>query len=215
MKSKYKQISQIVAGLLFLCFVQSVSAQGLLGKRYAGIQIAQANPGEEFVEEIDNSILQLCGGINLPVNTNTDAQIILSYAKLDGDYHDIDVDAAFKGAICGISYHFTPEQRANPFIGVRAGLVIIDAKASVEGYNKSEDETNFAFSLATGVEIDLSKEAAIRPTVEYLSIDNEDDFITGISANYWFNDSIFSGLGTSYAFDHGDISYSASIGFNF
>jgi len=205
----------VVAVLIMGIAAQSAFAQGLLGKRYIGFEIGQMTPGDDDIKDVDDSILQLGGGINIPVNPNIDAVVSLSYAKLEGDVEGIDVEATAKGVLGGINYHFTPEQKANPFVGIRVGFVTSEAEASAGGISESEDEDDFAIAVGAGVEIDLSEQVAIRPTIEYDKIDDEDDFIAGVSLSMWFNESVFGRLATSYGFDDGDFSYSAGIGFGF
>lgn len=201
--------------ILLFTIVGSSYAQGLLGKRYITIQIGQTTPGDDEIEQIDDSIFQLGGGVNLPVNPNLDANISLSYEKIDGDYQGVDVESTAKGILGGINYHFTPKEKTNPFIGVRVGFVSIDSEASAAGYSATEDETYLALSLLTGIEIDLSNQVAIRPNLQYERVDDEDDFVADISLSVWLNNAVFGGIGTTYAFDDGDVSFYAGIGIGF
>ena len=214
MREKIIRIA-VLAVLVLGVGVQSGFAQGLLGKRYIGFGIGQMTPGDDDIKDIDDSILQLGGGINIPVNPNVDAVVSLFYAKLEGDVEGIDVEATAKGVLGGVNYHFTPDQKANPFVGIRVGFVSTEAEASVAGYSESEDEDDFAIAVGAGVEVDLNDQVAIRPTIEYDKIDDEDDFIAGVSLSMWFNESVFGVLAASYAFDDGDVSYSAGLGFGF
>lgn len=214
MREKFIRIT-VLTLLVMGVAVQSGFAQGLLGKRYIGFEIGQMSPGDDDLKDIDDSILQLAGGINIPVNPNVDAVVSLSYAKLEGDVEGIDVEATAKAVRAGINYHFTPEQQANPYVRISVGFVSTDAEASVSGYSESEDETDFAIAIGAGVEVDLNDQVAIRPSIGYSKVGDEDDFGAGISLSIWFNESVFGGLATSYAFDDGDVSYSAGLGFGF
>ena len=201
----------VVVGI-FLC-TYSARAQGLLGKRYAGFMIGQTNPGDNDVERIDDAILELGAEVNIPINPNADVNFSTSYAKLDGEVARIDVEATAIGLLGGINYHFSPERNINPYIGVDAGIVRRDVEVS--GSGNDEDETDFAFSLGGGMEIDLSPQVALRPSMGYSRVGDDDDIHTGISLSYWFNQNVFGLVGLSYAFDEGDLTYGVGLGMGF
>lgn len=198
---------------------QLTFAQGLLGERYIVLSIGQTNPGDEDIEEIDDSIFQLGGSINLPVNQNIDAVFSYSYAKLDGNFIDVsvvEVETTARVFVGGINYHFTPDKKTNPFVGIRIGF--FSGKTTEDhfwGFSESHSEDGFAVSVSSGVEINLSDQVAILPAIEYDKLDDEDDFITSVSLSIWFNEFILGGLATSYAFDNGDVSYSVGLGYGF
>jgi opacity protein-like surface antigen len=214
LREKFIRIAVLVV-LVMGVAAQSTLAQGLLGKRYMGFEIGQTTPGDDDIKDVDDSILQLGGGINIPVNPNVDAIVNLSYAKLEGYIEGVDYEATAKGVLGGINYHFTPDQKVNPFVGILVGFVSTEAETSVPGYSESEDEDDFAIAVGAGVEVDLNDQVAIHPTIEYDKIDDEDCFIAGIGLSMWFNTSVFGGLSAYYAFDDGDVSYSTEIGFGF
>lgn len=78
---RYAIITFVAMGLL----VQPGFTQGLLGKRYIGLEISQMTPGDDYIKDIDDSILGLGAGINIPVNPNVDAVVSLSYEKIEGE----------------------------------------------------------------------------------------------------------------------------------
>ena len=129
MKEMYVRIA-VLSVFVTALTVQSGIGQGLLGKRYVGFEIGQMIPGDDLLNDVDDSVLELGGGINIPVNPNLDTIVSLSYAKLEGDIDGIDVEATAKGVLGGINYHFTPDQKANPFVGVRVGFVSTETEAS-------------------------------------------------------------------------------------
>ncbi len=196
---------------------QSAFAQGLLGKRYIGLEIGQMTPGDDFLKDLDDSVLLLAAGINIPVNLNVDAVVSLGYGKIEGEIDGVDVEGTTKTILGGIKYHFTPDKTINPFIGILVGVVSQEAKFSVPGYDYSltEDEDEFSFTVGSGVEFDLNDKIAIMPSIAYSKIDDEDDFIASISLSIWFNESFFGGIGSAYAFDDGDVTYSANCGIGF
>lgn len=214
MKEKIIHIT-ISAVLVLGIAVQSGSAQGLLGKRYIGFNISQTTPGDDDVKDIDDSILGLGVSINAPVNTNVDAVFSLGYSKLEGDFMGIDFEATSIGFLGGLNYHFMPDKKVDPFVGIAAGLVKTDAKASYFGYELSDDEDDFGITIGAGVEIDLNDQMSFRPNIGYVKAGDKDDLAAGIGLNVWFNESVFGGLAVSYAFDEGDVLYSAGIGFGF
>lgn len=205
----------ILAVLVLGVAVRPGSAQGLLGKRYIGFSISQMTPGDDFVKDIDDSILGLGGGINIPISTNIDAIFSLGYAKLEGGLMGVDVEATSIALLGGLNYHFTPDKKVDPFVGIGAGLSKVKTETSYLGYELSDDEDDFAISIGGGVEIDLNDKISLRPNIEYLNIGDKDDFALGIGLNMWFNESVFGSLSVSYALDEGDVFYSAGIGFGF
>ncbi len=205
----------ILAVMVLGIAVRPGFAQGLLGERYIGFAISQTKPGDDFVKDIDDSILGLGGGINVPISTNVDAIFSLGYAKLEGGLMGVDVEATSIALLGGLNFHFAPDKKVDPFVGIALGLVKTKAKASYFGYELSDDEDNFATSIGAGVEIDLNDKMSLRPNIAYSKIGDEDDFALGIGLNMWFNESVFGSLSASYALDEGDVYYSAGIGFGF
>lgn len=219
MRRKQKQSVAMIVVFLLFGIVQPINAQGLLGKRYTSFSIGIQKPGDDYVKQVDDSILQLGGQINLPVNSNVDANFTLSYEQLDGDDDQgLDFEGTSKSVVGGVVYHFTPDQKINPFVGVGVGFVSVDIEATAVGFHSTSDETDLGFSLVTGIEIDLNSRIAIRPTLGYYRIENEyndDDFTTGVSFNVWFNNSVFGGIRTTYALDEGDVTILAGLGLGF
>ena len=210
-----ERIIHITITVVMVLGIAGPAQGGLLGERYIGIQVSQTTPGNDDVKDIDDSILGLGGIINVPINTNVDAVFSLGYSKLEGELVGIDCEATSIGLLGGLNYHFTPDEKVDPFVGIAVGLVKTSAKASYLGYELSEDQDDFALSIGGGIEIDLNDQISLRPNIGHFNVGGEDDFAAGVGLNVWFNKSIFGGLAVSYGFDEGDVSYSVGIGFGF
>ena len=120
--------------VLFLAFVaQPALGEGRLGKRYIGFTIGQVVPGDEEIEEVDDSILQLSAGINLVASPNVDVPITFQFVKMEGEMLGVDVEATGTHAGIGINYHFSPGNTVNPYISVEVGYASMEAEASLMG----------------------------------------------------------------------------------
>ena len=185
---------------------------GCLGKHYLGFSIGNTILGDEDLENLDYSILSLGGNINIPVGPTTDFVISLSYSKSEAEFGSIDVTASSTSLIGGFNFHFGPEQNIDPFIGLRFGIVRSEAEASLYGYSADDYEDSYAFAVGAGLEVDLSNSTALRPTLEYDKVEDVDDIIAGMHLSIWFNKMIFISIGSSYALEGKNITYSGGIG---
>ena len=211
MKNRFFTLWSLVVMMIFV-FTNVSNAQGLLGKRYVAVQVGQMNPGDDDVEDVDDSIFLLGGRFNTPVNPNVDAFFDLAYSKLEGDIGSIDVESTAKEIIVGMNYYFSPNEDVNPFLSAAAGIVWTEVE--VDGYG-DEDEDDFAFSIGGGAEVELNQQASIVPELSYVNVDDEDDVIAGVTLNYWFDESVFGNLGLGYGFDDGDITTFIGLGYGF
>jgi opacity protein-like surface antigen len=191
-------------------------ARGLLGERYIGFEVGQTNPGDGDLSDIDNSIFGVGGGLNVPITPNVDAGFGVTYTKISGNDMGVDFEGTGKSYIGGINYHFKPNQKVNPFVGLHAGIVSMDAKASnIFGIGVTDHDDDVVITISGGLEVDLSEPLAIRPSIAYQRTGDFDDVSTGIGLSLWFNEFLFGTLSASYAFDEGDLSYFAGLGFGF
>ena len=51
--------------------------------------------------------------------------------------------------------------------------------------------------------------------MEYWRIGDENDVVARLSLSFWFAESIFAGLDTSYMFDDGNVTFAGSLGVGF
>lgn len=196
-------------------FLSNVFAQGLLGKRYIGFEVGQVTPGDEWVKDVDDSILFFGGGFNIPLDSNVDFGISIGYSKLEGSWEGVDIESTAKSLIGGIAYQFKPKQQINPYITFTCGIVSTEVELSVPGFSLREKDDDFGFSVGGGIEIELSSQSALRPNIDYVKVGDEDDFFMGLGLNFWFTDSTVGILAIDYGFDEGDLYYGIGIGFGF
>jgi opacity protein-like surface antigen len=195
---------------------QSVSAQGLLGKRFISFGISQINPGNENLSDFDNSIFGAGGGLNVPINPNMDAGFGFSYSRAAGTAMGIDYEGTNKAYIGDIHFHFKLCEKVKPFVGIHAGIITIEEEAkNIFGIGMSDRDDEFAIGICHGLEVVLSESLAVSSSIAYERVGDFDDLSTGIGLSLWFNEFLFGTLSTSYAFDAGDITYSAGFGFGF
>lgn len=196
-------------------FLSNTFAQGLLGKRYIGFEVGQMTPGDEWVKDVDDSILFFGGGFNIPLDSNVDFGISIGYSKLAGSWEGVDIESTAKSLTGSIAYQFKPEQQINPYITVMCGIVSSEAEFSIPGFSLREKDDDFAFSVGGGIEIELSSQSALRPNIDYVKVGDEDDFFMGLGLNFWFTDNVVGTLAIDYGFDEGDLYYGVGVGFGF
>jgi len=209
----------VVALTVFVMFVAAPSfAKGLLGNRYTNGMLGQTTPGDDDLREFDDSIIYGMLYFNFAVNQNLDANASWRGSSMEGDIEQTNFEVNTQTILGGIDYHFSPGSKMNPVVGVKVGYTFVEAKASASGYTEPsgfEEDDDFAFSVGGGIEVDISDKTAIRPTIVYNKFGDEDDVAAGLGLNIWFTKDSFARLTTSYAFDNGDFSYAAGLGFGF
>lgn len=190
-------------------------AGGLLGRRYIAVEIGQMRPGDDDLRDIDDSILHFHNVLNVPWNANLDLRASVSHTMLDGGYRVPGLESKATTLRSGVNYHFSPDRQMDPYITAGIGCVRSEVKAGSGGYRTEEDEDDFSFLLGSGVEIDITDSTAIKTSIVYSRVHDEDDIWLGLSVSLWFNDTIFGGIGGSYALDDENKSFSGAIGIGF
>ena len=137
----------------------------------------------------------------------------MSYEELEGPFGGINVEATAFGFLLGLTYQFSPGADTNPFVGIGIGVVETEVTASVPGLTAKSDSTDFAATLGGGVEIAISAMAAISPSIEVQTVDDESDVFASLPLNIWFNDRVYGLLAAAYGFDDGDVLYGFGLGF--
>jgi hypothetical protein len=191
-------------------------AQGLLGERYISFSVGKTNPGDGTLSNFDNSIFRVGGGLNVPVTSNIDTGFGFSYSKISGNHLGMTLKGTGKSYSGYILYHFMPDRKFNPYVGISAGIVTLDAKYGTNfGLEVTEHNDDFASRIFSGLEVSLSKLLAVTPFTAYQRVGDFDDIFTGIELTWWFNEFLFGTLFASYALDEGDFSYSGGLGIGF
>ena len=208
-------LGTILIVILMTMIAGSCYADGLLGREYIGFEVGVTKPGDDMVEEVDDSILGVGGAINLPLSSNLDFNFSIGYSKAEGDYLGVDVEITATTYLGRLLYHFTPEQSTNPFIVVGVGLVQSEVEAKLMGFVEEEDEDDTLFTVAAGVEVNLSDKSVFRPGIGFATIDDEDDFNAGAEIIIWVDNAVFVSFGGSYWFDSEDMSGWAGLGVGF
>jgi predicted porin len=185
------------------------NAQGLLGKHYIEFQIGQLNPGDD-VENIDDSIFFLSGKYNNPFNSNVDTFVKFEYSRLEGEISSSDYkESTSIDAMAGINYQFRPKEEVNPFLNVSVGM----EWTKVEINNQDSDETDSAFSVGGGVEVELNQRTSLVPELVYIKVNGDADVRVGTSINYGVHEGVFGSFGIRYEFEQENILYSLGLGF--
>lgn len=196
--------------MLSFVSIDIFNAKGLLGKHYIEFQIGQLNPGDDDVENIDDSIFFLSGKYNNPFNPNVDTFIKFEYFRLEeeissGDYKE----STSIDAMAGINYQFRPKEEVNPFLNVSVGM----EWTKVEINNQDSDETDSAFSVGGGVEVELNQRTSLVPELVYIKVNGDADVSVGTSINYGIHEGLFGSFGIRYEFEQENILYSVGLGF--
>lgn len=233
-----------LAAVVLCAGIGNVEAKGLLGEKYVGVGIKATKFGADVYDnnsDLDDTMTSGELSLNLPVNPNLDFTSSVVYSKYDTEITlsglTASADVKQLSANMGLTYHFSPEAKVNPFLSAGLAYVRTETKASVSGtvstiiypggwgygyritssVDASVDRTSddFGFSLGGGCEIDLSEKVAITPSIAYRKVDNLDDTTASVVLNVWLTDSVSWQIISGYAFDEGDIIYGTSLIFNF
>jgi len=186
-----------VCAIVALC--ETASARGLLGERYASAFFGLTKFGDSMM---DSTGTGFGAGLNLPVDERLDLNFALSHQEIDRDvWWSDDIDATtFLG---GANIVVKPGEKYCPFIIGRLG--VIDVDSDKEGM----------FALGGAVEVDLTEETAVTPSLVFEHADDTNDIVLGVDGNYWFTKRFFALAGCAIGFDDGDFAFTLGAGFNF
>jgi hypothetical protein len=179
---------------------ETAQARGLLGVRYGTAQVTVTRPGDSALRDIDDSVWGFMGTVNIPATDRIDFSASVSRRSFEGGGTDIDT-AVFLG---GVNVALSPLDPVCPFIIGRIGLVDTDP-----------GDTDPLISFGVGVQYDFTEEAALTPSLVFTHVDDYDDVILGLEANYWFNDRIFGIGGLAIGIDDEDIGLMFGAGLEF
>ncbi len=223
MMARRSSILTLLALCLSACYPAAVQGRGLLGERYVDALIGVTKPGDDAVEQYDDSIALFGGDLNWPVNPNLDLQVNVSYEKLDGSYLSwelVELEIETTAVLVGANFRSRPGQKVDPFLIVRFGMV----RASVEetfglGAPESQDDTGPAVVLGGGIQLDASTNVALRPSLVYKRVslfdDTTSDVALGVDVNLWLTKHVFGLLGFEIGFDEKDVTFFAGAGLGF
>jgi len=202
-----KKRATFLAVLLWGLAAVSPAGAEVLGRRHLGIGIGTTWVGDVT---IDRNSLDFSARIRLPVNGNFDIVAFHQQAMLEG--HDpgaqMDSNVKMKSSEYGVglSCHFLPQRKADPFLKV--GLSNAMADTIVDGKPTYADE-HLMIEFGGGAEINLRKNISLLLGAAYhgsLTDSSVSDVSAAMSLNGWLNELILVGVGVEGVFDTGDIS---------
>jgi hypothetical protein len=207
MQLAMKRTVAALAVLLSGSIAVSPAGAEVLGRRHIGIGIGTTWVGEAT---IDRNSLDFSARIRLPVNGNFDIVAFHQQAMLEGhdpaaqDGSNVKMKSSEYGV--GLSCHFLPQRKADPFLKV--GLSNAMADTIVDGKPTYADE-HLMIEFGGGAEINLRKNISLIIGAAYhgsLTDSSIDDVSAAMSLNGWLNELILVGVGVEGVFDTGDIS---------
>lgn len=199
----------LVASLMLTSSI-NVNAKGLVGQRSVGLFGGVVKPGDDIVEDIDDSIVSYGLTVNIPVLEKLDLGLSLSRAEIDGDLFGVDYEEEDTAVTGGVRYHFMPGKKINPY--VFGAFIYAEADAEVGGISIDDDETGFDAGL--GGEIDLTNDASLNLSVAYVDV-FDDDVAVSTTLHKWISEHVGLGIELGYAFDSENINYGGilTVGF--
>jgi hypothetical protein len=197
-----------VVVLMGMCAIAGLpgltSARGLLGERYGSLYLGMTRPGDSTIRSIDSAVVGFGADLNLPLKEDIDLNFSISHQELDGDTalgQSVNVDTtAFIG---GANLLLQPGEKVCPFAIGRVGIVDVDG------------DTEGMIALGGAVQVDLTKDAAVTPSLVFHHIDDTDDLVLGADGNLWLSDSVFAIAGIAVGFDEGDLIFTLGAGLAF
>ncbi len=220
MMARRSSILTLLALCLSACYPVVVQGRGLLGERYVDVLIGVTKPGDDVLEELDNSIMLFGAELNWPLRRDVDLNVSASHEEIDGTLSDAfgvaRLQAQFTSVLVGANFQFRPEEKVNPFLIGRFGLVHtqIEEREGALGTD-IQTETDAGVVLGAGVEFDLNKDAAVTPSLTYQRAGDADDVILGADVNVWFTDALFALGGLAIGFEEADLTFFIGAGLGF
>lgn len=211
----------LIFSAIFSAFTINADAN-FLGKRYVAIGAGVLSPGDDIVNDIDDSIVTYSANLRYPLNSTYDLLASFGQAKIDGDMNvyipnylssiNTDVDGTSTSIRGGIQFHFRPNDQIDPYIGVG----IIWSKFEFDTMYESSDDDDFGIVAGGGLEININEIFSIGSGLTYQSeMFDEDDFVGTVSLNIWPTSSFLISVSTDYSFDSEDLGLTGAIGIGF
>jgi hypothetical protein len=216
MQTALKRTAAALAVLLTGSVAGTPAGAEVLGRRHLGIGLGTTWVGDVG---IDRNSLDFSARIRLPVDGNFDIVAFHRQAMLEGhdpgarDEANVKMKSSEYGV--GLSCHFLPQRRADPFL--KAGLSNAMADTIVDGVPTYADE-HLMFEVGGGAEINLRKSVSLLLGAAYharLTDYSVGDVSAAVSLNGWLNDLILVGVGVEGVFDTGDISAAVTAAYAF
>jgi opacity protein-like surface antigen len=203
-----------------VCASSSVQACGLLGERYASALVGFTRPGNDWLDNVDDSILHLGAGLNWPVRDDLDVVVSLSHQRLDGTAYSLmggsdRLEATTTGVFAGVNLQLRPGESVNPFLIGRMGLVRSEGEREGPAGTDSWDDTDGALAAGAGVQFDAAKDVAVAPSFVYHRTGGADDISLGTEVSLCLAERIFGLGGLSVGFHEGDVSFFLGAGLKF
>ncbi|QBG49174.1 porin family protein [Verrucomicrobia bacterium S94] len=205
------KITRIIpcAVLALAVAVQVADAETLLGKNYIGGSFGIIQFGNDFLDDVFGTGKGVQGSGNIVLHEHVDLNLTGGYLWADGDFLGLDADVSVFSGGAYLVYHFLPGEKINPFLNVGAGAV----RTEIEVAGFEEHETDASFDVGGGVEIEATEAVLFRGSVDYTTIDNDDDVTLSATLGYWFTEQLLGGAGFSYTIDGEDITGDISLTF--
>ena len=192
----------ILIGFSCLWF-DPADAQGLLGKRYAGVEVGLANVTDNDVQR------SIGGGVRVPLHKNIDVVLGGGYGIFERNLRLIDLDFTSSEVNLGSDIHFSPEGKADPYIGV--SFFYFDSSVTPGGWGFSGGD-DAGITVGGGFEYDIGEDSALTPSFDWSRLLDyeENSYSIGLALNHWVSGRVGGGVDISYEFTEHD--YGANLG---
>jgi opacity protein-like surface antigen len=129
----------------------------------------------------------------------------------------VDVEAVTM--LGGVTYHFRPDQKTDPFILGRVGVTRSKIERSEWSMEGDSSDNGVAIALGGGVQLMASEDFSVRPSLTYervdLDVGDADNVVLGADLNYWFTQHVFALGGLGVALEHRDVTLFLGLGIGF
>ncbi|TWI73220.1 outer membrane protein with beta-barrel domain [Desulfobotulus alkaliphilus] len=212
--------------LIFFAFITILPAEaGIFGKRYIGFSVGHTIVGDEELQNIDDPILSYGLGGRFPVSPNLDLMGSVTQSKISGDmylynqwggYYSVSMKTTGTIISGSFQYHFLPEEKVNPFIGLGLAWSKVETETSFGGYTYSETDNDAGALLGAGAEISLDDTISLNFGILYQTeMYDKEDFILGGGFNLWATPQLLLTIAGQYSFEFENKSISAGISIGF
>lgn len=182
--------------------------EGLLGERYAMLELSATRPGDDVLRDIDNGYFGVLLGVNWPVHKHIDLGLSVAHSDLDGlNALGVPVEQSDLSVSGLVVAHFMPESAINPFIA--AGAVFTDVKVEIGAADADDDDVGP--QALVGMDIPSSNNGTARVFLKYYDLMDSDDILIGAGYHQWLSERWGVGINVYYGFDSQDLITSAAL----
>jgi len=192
--------------IIAICFTSIRSyAEGLRNTDYATVEAGAFKFGDELIDDIFGTYINLYGSANKMLNNNASVLGELEGIYGEGSSEGIDLTSTGVKGELSLVYLLMPNEAIDPYL-IAGGLFEYNRiEASAAGETEDDDDSNAGFQVGGGIEFDLGEKAFGDIALVYQNIGDFDSLTPNVRFGYTLSEKAVLLLTAGYAIDEEDM----------